>query len=281
MAKDDDTQQADPQPAGDDAPEAEAPKKEKPKAEAPKKEKPKAEAPKKEKPKAEAPKEEKPKAEAPKKEKPEAEAPKKEEPEAEAPKKEKPKAEAPKKEKPKAEAPKKEKPKAEAPKKEEPKAEAPEADAPVAEAPKEEKPAAPKRTAPALPDGVHYIWGTGRRKRAVARVRIRPGSGKILINKREPAAYFPALRDQNAIVAPLEAAEMMASWDMWVNVGGGGTTGQADAVSLGLARALSKAMPELESTFRHLGLLTRDARQVERKKYGQPGARKRFQFSKR
>ena len=151
----------------------------------------------------------------------------------------------------------------------------------AAEAPAQEKATAPKRTATPLPDGVPYIWGTGRRKRAVARVRIRPGSGKILVNKREPDAYFPALRDQNTIVAPLHAAEMAASWDIWVNVGGGGTTGQADAVSLGLARALSKAMPELESTFRHRGLLTRDARQVERKKYGRPGARRRFQFSKR
>ena len=162
-----------------------------------------------------------------------------------------------------------------------PAAEAPAAEAPAAEAPAEEKPAAPKRTAPPLPDGVHYIWGTGRRKRAVARVRIRPGSGKILINKREPNAYFPALRDQNTIVAPLQTAEMLAAWDVWVNGTGGGTTGQADAVSLGLARALSKAMPDLESAFRERGLLTRDARQVERKKYGQPGARRRFQFSKR
>ena len=132
-----------------------------------------------------------------------------------------------------------------------------------------------------LPDGVHYIWGTGRRKRAVARVRIRPGSGKILINKREPAQYFPSLRDQNAVVRPLETSQMMASWDVWVNVGGGGTTGQADAVSLGLARALSKAMPELDAGLRKDGLMTRDARKVERKKYGQRGARRRFQFSKR
>jgi small subunit ribosomal protein S9 len=156
----------------------------------------------------------------------------------------------------------------------------------VAEAPAEavavaEKAPEPKRTAPPLPEGAHYVWGTGRRKRAVARVRIRPGSGKILINKREVTEFFPALRDQNSCVAPLDAVGMMSSWDVWVNIGGGGTTGQAGAVSLGLARALKKAMPELEQTLRDRSMLTRDARQVERKKYGQRGARRRFQFSKR
>jgi len=144
-----------------------------------------------------------------------------------------------------------------------------------------EKAPEPKRSAPPLPEGAHYVWGTGRRKRAIARVRIRPGSGKVLINKRETAQYFPALRDQNSCIAPLDVVGMMGSWDIWVNVGGGGTTGQAEAVSLGLARALKKAMPELESALRDRGLLTRDARQVERKKYGQRGARRRFQFSKR
>ena len=158
------------------------------------------------------------------------------------------------------------------------------ADEAVAETPVEpvvETPPEPKRTAAPLPEGVHYIWGTGRRKRAVARVRIRPGSGNMLINKREMTEFFPALRDQNSCVAPLEAVGMMNSWDIWVNIGGGGTTGQAGAVSLGLARALKKAMPELEQTLRDRSMLTRDARQVERKKYGQRGARRRFQFSKR
>ncbi len=202
-----------------------------------------------------------------------------------APKAKKPKADAPEAADAKAEgAPKADKPKADAPEAADAKAEAPDerpAEAEASpEAPRAEKPA-PSRTAPPLPDGVHYIWGTGRRKRAVARVRIRPGSGKILINKREPAQYFPSLRDQNAVVRPLETSAMMTSWDVWVNVGGGGTTGQADAVSLGLARALSKAMPELDAGLRKNGLMTRDARQVERKKYGQRGARRRFQFSKR
>ncbi len=137
------------------------------------------------------------------------------------------------------------------------------------------------RTAAPLPPGAHYIWGTGRRKRAVARVRIRPGTGNILINKREVAEFFPALRDQNSVVAPVNAVGMLTSWDVWVNIGGGGTSGQAGAVQLGLARALIKAMPELEHTLRGEGLLTRDSRMVERKKYGQRGARRRFQFSKR
>ncbi|MHC4985713.1 MAG: 30S ribosomal protein S9 [Planctomycetota bacterium] len=149
----------------------------------------------------------------------------------------------------------------------------------LGESPHEE--IAQDRTAPPLPAGEHYIWGTGRRKRAVARVRIRPGSGQILINKRPANEYFPSLRDQNSAVAPLMAIGMASSWDVWVNVGGGGMTGQAEAVSLGVARALIKAVPELEGTLRSRNLLTRDARKVERKKYGQPGARRRFQFSKR
>ena len=83
------------------------------------------------------------------------------------------------------------------------------------------------------------------------------------------------------MLSPLMTVRMRKSWDIWVNVGGGGYTGQAGAVMLGLARALSKAMPELESALRDQGLMTRDARMSERKKYGQKGARKRFQFSKR
>ncbi len=153
------------------------------------------------------------------------------------------------------------------------------ADAGADAAPKADE--ASSRAAAPLPKDAHYIWGTGRRKRAVARVRIRPGSGKILINKREVAEFFPAPTDQRSVVAPLQTVNMLASWDIWVNVGGGGTTGQAGAVELGLARALSKAMPELEHDLRTKGLLTRDSRMKERKKYGQRGARRRFQFSKR
>ena len=146
----------------------------------------------------------------------------------------------------------------------------------------EEKPKPkPSRTAPPLPEGQHYVWGTGRRKASVARVRIRPGSGKVLINKREVVEYFTKLRDQNTAMAPLEALGMLTSYDIWVNVGGGGSTGQAGAVSLGVARALAKHVPENEHDLRGKGLLTRDARMKERKKPGQPGARKSFQFSKR
>ncbi len=129
--------------------------------------------------------------------------------------------------------------------------------------------------------GGGFIWGTGRRKKAVARVRIRPGDGKFLINKREIDNFFSSERDRNTIITPLAAIEATGAWDVWVNVVGGGSTGQAGAISLGLARALVKALPDRESILRDKSLLTRDARMPERKKPGQPGARKRFQFSKR
>jgi len=143
------------------------------------------------------------------------------------------------------------------------------------------EPAPPGRPAPQLPQEQHYFWGTGRRKKATARVRIRPGSGQIQVNKRGMEKYFTQDRDRQAIIGVLQTVEMTRSWDIWVNVTGGGYTGQAGAVTLGLARALAKAAPDLERTLRDHGLLTRDARMKERKKYGQKGARKRFQFSKR
>jgi small subunit ribosomal protein S9 len=142
-------------------------------------------------------------------------------------------------------------------------------------------PKAAHRSAPPLPEGVLYVWGTGRRKKAVARVRIRPGTGKILVNKREVDNFFTEIKDRNAVFAPLEAVSMVGSWDIWAKVDGGGRSGQAGAVMLGLSRAIAKAMPELETVLRDRGLLTRDARMKERKKYGQKGARKRFQYSKR
>ncbi len=145
----------------------------------------------------------------------------------------------------------------------------------------EAKPKAASRAAPPLPEGADYIWGTGRRKKAVARVRIRPGSGAILVNKRKFDEFFTEYKDRNAVVAPLEAANMTGSWDVWASVNGGGFTGQAGAIMLGLSRALAKAMPDLEGALRDRGLLTRDSRMKERKKYGQKGARKRFQYSKR
>jgi small subunit ribosomal protein S9 len=136
-------------------------------------------------------------------------------------------------------------------------------------------------SAPPLPAGVLFVWGTGRRKTAVARVRIRPGTGKFTVNDREKDAYFVDIRDQIAASLPLVAASMVKSWDIFVNVNGGGSCGQAGAVCMGLARALIKAAPDVEQAMRDQGLLTRDARMKERKKYGQKGARKRFQFSKR
>lgn len=153
-----------------------------------------------------------------------------------------------------------------------------------AEAAPPEEPAPPPKpvkTAPPLPEGIHYIWGTGRRKASIARVRIKPGTGKVLINKREVVDYFKKHRDQETAMAPLKAVGMTGSFDIFVNVGGGGSTGQAGAVSLGVARALAKHMPDNEHDLRSKGLLTRDARMKERKKPGQPGARKSFQFSKR
>ncbi len=149
------------------------------------------------------------------------------------------------------------------------------------EAPAAETAPQPVRAKATLPEGVQFIWGTGRRKTAIARVRIRPGNGKISINDREMDQYFNHLKDQRSASAPLDAIQLRGSWDVWVNVQGGGPTGQADAVKLGLARALTRAIPEVERDLRDRGFLTRDARQVERKKYGQSGARRRFQFSKR
>lgn len=126
-----------------------------------------------------------------------------------------------------------------------------------------------------------FFWGTGRRKTAVARVRIRPGTGKFVIQKRDADKYFFSIRHREDIRAPLRVTNTAGRWDVFVNVAGGGQTGQAGAVVLGLARALVKADPSLEAALRDNKYLTRDARKVERKKPGRPGARKRFQFSKR
>lgn len=126
-----------------------------------------------------------------------------------------------------------------------------------------------------------FIWGTGRRKTSVARVRITPGSGKILINERELNDYFTKERDRKAIFGPLEVSNIAGKVDIFVNTSGGGQTGQAGAIVLGLGRALVRHDPALESALRGAGYLTRDSRMKERKKYGQRGARRRFQFSKR
>lgn len=133
----------------------------------------------------------------------------------------------------------------------------------------------------AEPDKAGFFWGTGRRKASVARVRIRPGEGKFMVNNREIDAYFTELRDQQDVVAPLKVTSTDGKLDVFVNVKGGGFTGQAGAVLLGLSRALKRYDVGLELSLRGEGMLSRDPRAVERKKYGQPGARKRFQFSKR
>ena len=135
--------------------------------------------------------------------------------------------------------------------------------------------------APARVDAGGFVWGTGRRKSAVARVRIRPGQGKFTINRREIDNYFTELRDRKDIVEPLVITKTEGKIDIHVNVHGGGFMGQAGAIRLGVSRALKGYDPTLEAILRDHNMLTRDPRRVERKKYGQPGARKRFQFSKR
>jgi len=125
------------------------------------------------------------------------------------------------------------------------------------------------------------ILGTGRRKSSVARVRVRPGEGKITINDRELESYFTNTRQRSAVLAPLEQSGKRAELDVLVRVDGGGITGQADACKLGIARALKKMDESLTDGLRDSGLLTRDGRMKERKKYGLRGARRGTQFSKR
>ena len=126
-----------------------------------------------------------------------------------------------------------------------------------------------------------YTWGTGRRKTAVARVRICEGEGVMQINKKDWKEYFTTPAQRIAARQPLVLTETEKRYDVYVNVKGGGPQGQADAVRHGLARALVKESAGLEAALREARFLTRDARVSERKKYGQRGARARFQFSKR
>jgi small subunit ribosomal protein S9 len=123
--------------------------------------------------------------------------------------------------------------------------------------------------------------GTGRRKRSVARVFMRPGQGEITINNRAFDNYFPTESARAMVRQPLAAAEMIDKFDIVILTDGGGVAGQAGAVRLGISRALVEFNAELRPRLKKLGLLTRDPRKHERKKYGQKGARKRFQFSKR
>jgi small subunit ribosomal protein S9 len=130
-------------------------------------------------------------------------------------------------------------------------------------------------------DEFGVAMGTGRRKTSVARVRIKDGDGAITINGRALEDYFKMERDRNQIMAPLRACDVEGTVDVWVRVKGGGTTGQAGAVVLGIARAMQTKAPSSHETLSVGGYLTRDSRMVERKKYGYKKARKSFQFSKR
>jgi small subunit ribosomal protein S9 len=127
----------------------------------------------------------------------------------------------------------------------------------------------------------HFTWGTGRRKTAVARVRIREGTGQFFVNDLEINDYFPLEVQRLDVRAPLTLTEMGGRVDVFVNVQGSGKLSQSGAVMLGLARALKDYRPDLEVKLRESGFLTRDSRMVERKKFGHKKARKSFQFSKR
>ena len=124
-------------------------------------------------------------------------------------------------------------------------------------------------------------YGTGRRKTSTARVYLRPGSGEIIVNRRPFDSYFPNEALRMIIRQPLSLTDTVGKFDILVNVDGGGTAGQAGAVRHGITRALMEFNADLRPTLKKAGLVTRDPRQKERKKYGQKGARKRFQFSKR
>jgi small subunit ribosomal protein S9 len=128
---------------------------------------------------------------------------------------------------------------------------------------------------------IEQYLGTGRRKRSVARVFLRPGSGKITINGREFEQYFPTEAGRVPVRAALQAVEMADRFDLLILANGGGIAGQAGAIRMGVARALVEFNAELRPTLKKAGYLTRDPREHERKKYGQKGARARFQFSKR
>ena len=129
--------------------------------------------------------------------------------------------------------------------------------------------------------GTDGFYATGRRKESTARVWLKAGTGTMMVNGRPLTEYFGRETSIMIINQPLQVLEQMGKVDMTVNVRGGGLSGQAGAIRHGLSRALCKLNPEYRSSLKKAGFLTRDARAVERKKYGQPGARRRFQFSKR
>jgi len=126
-----------------------------------------------------------------------------------------------------------------------------------------------------------YFWGTGRRKTSVARVRMKPGTGKIEVNGKVYTEYFPLTRQREDVLGPLKATNMLGKLDIFVNARGGGIFSQAGAIKMGIGRALTVMDKNLHRILRQGGFLTRDPRMCERKKYGQKGARRRFQYSKR
>jgi small subunit ribosomal protein S9 len=131
-----------------------------------------------------------------------------------------------------------------------------------------------------MPETLQFI-ATGRRKTSVARIRMMAGSGKIEINGKTFEEYFPTVPLQNTVLQPLQAVKLTSAYDLSINTTGGGATGQAGAARLAISRALLQVDANLRTTLKAEGLLRRDPRMKERKKSGQPGARKRFQFSKR
>ena len=127
----------------------------------------------------------------------------------------------------------------------------------------------------------HLTFTIGRRKRSVARVRFLKGKGDVVINGRDFETYFGRSTTKMVMKQPLELRQSMDKYDIFVNVSGGGLSGQDEAIRMGISRGLQEIDPERRPTLKKAGFLTRDSREVERKKYGQPGARKKFQFSKR
>jgi len=125
------------------------------------------------------------------------------------------------------------------------------------------------------------VYATGRRKESIARVRMKPGSGAFTVNERTLDDYFGRETSKMVLKQPLEVVEQLGKVDIFINVCGGGLSGQAGAIRHGISRALTKLNADFRPALKKAGFLTRDARTVERKKYGRPGARKRFQFSKR
>lgn len=129
-------------------------------------------------------------------------------------------------------------------------------------------------------DKIQY-YGTGKRKSSTARVFLTPGTGQVVINSLDYQQFFQGKTQQGIILQPLKITDNLEKFDLYINVAGGGYTGQAGAIRHGVSRALLEFDPELRQTLKKAGFLTRDPRIKERKKYGQPGARKRYQFSKR